>query len=490
MKKYLISLLLLSGMVLSGCTDFLEVVPESSYSVNGAYQTENDFVQAIAGVYSVQQTLYQSALSWFYGINGVSDDRRSSTYLYGLDNFTADGSNSFNLSQYQIFWRIIQQSNLIIEKINGVEFTDEALKGYIKGEACILRAFAYWNLAWQWGGMPLIDRSLTVEETKTIARSTREETLAFAAADYKQAAELLPVEWTGANIGRATKYAAKGMLARLYLFQSNFSEAKPLLSDIISSNKYAMEPLYINCFTDSHDNGTERVWEVQFTGGQLGEGQTYSTGCFPQAFNDKAILPFQGVNTDQRASDTLYNCFDPADLRRNLSIKKGYLTTTGIVDRVTNIIVKFAHFDKYTPQISSDWANNLPILRYTDVKMMYAEGLNEEGYVANGQAFTILNEVRARAGLPAVTATDLPDQATFREAIRKERRLEFAFEGLRWYDLLRWGIAKEVMNEFLALPSEGGGRYSMKDHQKIFPIPNEELSRYGDETIMWQNPEY
>ncbi len=150
---------------------------------------------------------------------------------------------------------------------------------------------------------------------------------------------------------------------------------------------------------------------------------------------------------------------------------------------------KYSYYT-YVPKTQQDWANNLPILRYTDVKMMYAEVLNEEGYKAGGEAFAILNEVRKRAGLPAKTATDLPTQEAFRRALREERRVEFAFEGLRWLDLIRWGIVMETMNEFLAAPLQGGGRFSMKEYQKIFAIPFEEINRYNDESVLAQNPGY
>ena len=117
--------------------------------------------------------------------------------------------------------------------------------------------------------------------------------------------------------------------------------------------------------------------------------------------------------------------------------------------------------------------------------------MNEEGYAANGEAFRILNEVRGRAGLPALTSATVPDQDAFRKAIMQERRVEFAFEGLRWNDLVRWGIAQEVINKHFLDEDEGGGRYSMDgEYREIFAIPFDELSRYNNKNIMWQNPGY
>ncbi|GAI51024.1 unnamed protein product, partial [marine sediment metagenome] len=174
------------------------------------------------------------------------------------------------------------------------------------------------------------------------------------------------------------------------------TEAQPLLNTIIASGKYTMATNYVDCFLDSYDNGPERVWEVQFTGGQLGEGNMFITGELPEGFNDPTVSPFTGYSTALNVTKNLYYSYEPGDIRFNLSILKGWVNT-GVVDTVSQFIIKYHHWDTYTPKDQRDWANNLPILRYTDVLMMNAEALNELGYVANGTAFSILNSVRARA---------------------------------------------------------------------------------------------
>ena len=121
---------------------------------------------------------------------------------------------------------------------------------------------------------------------------------------------------------------------------------------------------------------------------------------------------------------------------------------------------------------------------------MYAEALNEEGYSPNGDAFRIINEVRARAGLTPLDPAIVNDKEKFREAVKRERRVEFCWEGLRWLDLVRWGDAVNVMNEHFLHPDEGGGRYHMEPHQVLFQIPFDQLSRYNNPDILWQNPGY
>jgi hypothetical protein len=489
LKTYL-AIIVLVSILLGGCSDYLKLAPESELSLDGAYKTQSDFEQAIAGVYGQQQQLYRSNSSYFYGINTRADETQmSSGYVFGLDNCTDDSNNSWTYSQWNIYWKIIGRCNIILDKINEGTFNDATLKNSITGEAYLLRAFSYWSLAYQFGGMPLISKTLGVSEVKAIPRASSEETFKFAEKDYKDAIGMLPESWTGSNIGRGTKYAAMGMLARMYMFQSNYTAAQPLLASVIASKKYTMETKYLNCFLDSKDNGPERVWEVQFTGGQLGEGNSFITGLLPEAFKDTKIMPFAGFSTALYVADSLYNDYEKGDLRRDISILKGW-TNGGTKDTVSKFIIKYTHFDSYVPKDQSDWANNLPILRYTDVLMLNAEALNELSYIANGEAFNILNTVRARAGLKAFTSADLPDKIAFKNAIIKERRVEFAFEGLRWMDLIRWGLATSMKNLQFAQKQQGSGRYKMEDFRKIFPIPFDELSRYNDVAIMPQNAGY
>jgi hypothetical protein len=223
-------------------------------------------------------------------------------------------------------------------------------------------------------------------------------------------------------------------------------------------------------------------------GGQLGEGEQFTSGLMPSALTDP-IQPFSGNSTVPVVSAEMISAYEAGDSRKDASIVTG-LKWSGLVDNTNYFIRKYHYADVYTPKTQSDWGVNLPILRYTDVKLMYAEVLNEEAYSATGEAFNIINQVRARAKLAPLTSTTTPDKTAFRNAIIKERRVEFAFEGIRWMDIIRWGIAENVMNAKLSKPVQDGGKYIMKSHQILFPIPFDELNRYQDDKVMWQNPGY
>jgi tetratricopeptide (TPR) repeat protein len=476
----------------TACEDFLTEIPLDTYSVEGKYKSQDDFVQAIAGVYSRNQRLYNDHAGWFSRVVLRSDDSRTGgDYTYGFTEFTENSVDvSFLNTGWKELYKIISFSNTILDKIDAGNFTDAKLKEYIKGEAYMFRGYAYWTLGWQFGGVPLYDKPVTTEEVMQIKRSTQAETFDFAIADYKRAIDLLPEAWTGNNIGRVTKYAAGGMLGRLYMFRGEFSQAKLYLDAVIQSGKYAKAVNYRDCFSDDHDNDPERVWSVQFMGGQSDEGQSYSSSMLPQGVtNPNLYMPCAGYNTAVRVSENMLAAYETGDSRKDITTVTD-LIISGLVDTVSYWCIKYTYDIAYTPKVQGDWANDVNILRYTDVEMMYAEALNEEGYNPGGDAFRIVNEVRARAGLAPLNPALVSDKDKFREAIKQERRVEFCWEGLRWLDLVRWGDAVRVMNEHFLHPDEGGGRNHMEPHQTIFAIPFDQLSRYNDTSVMWQNPGY
>lgn len=496
MKQISIIVWLSLSLVLGACNAFLDITPQSDYTVEEGYKKESDFEQAISAVYGKQQLLYNTNSCWFMYINHRSDDSRNAN---NVGRFVDSPNESIWTTAWKTYWSMIDRCNLILDKIDQAEFTNEDRREFIKGEAYILRGYAYWSLGWQWGGVPLITTTTPLAEIRKTPRATQAATLGQAISDYKEAVRLLPEEWGANDMGRATRYAAAGMLGRLYMFQGNFEDARTYLKMVIDQEpaRYKMEAKYEDCFIDSKDNGKERVWEVQFIGGQIGEGTSFITGFIPEKLtlpNTAYVAPFTGYSGNMRASENLWEAYETSpktDLRKALSVVTN-VRINGTYDTQSKLVYKYCKWDTYTPKEKADWANNLPILRYTDVKMMYAEALNELGYTAdiNSEPFKILNEVRARAGLDALSPAELYDKDTFRDALIRERRVEFAFEGLRWCDLIRWGTAVSTMNEHFRHRDEGSGQYTVQDYQLLLPIPFAEMAAYNDVSIMWQNEGY
>jgi hypothetical protein len=493
-KNILTGMFVVTLMTFSACDDYLDLSPISSYNAGSFYKTQKDFELAAIGIYDDLQQLASGgdAQGFPAALESRSDNVKAyqaNQYDQGyaiVSSFTDNSSTVNILFIWNRFFNMIDRCNAVIGKIDEGIFSDEARRSNLKGEAYFFRGYAYFHLAWMYGGVPIIDRQMKVDEIKQTMRSTQEATLTFAASDLIQAAELLPDAWPAHELGKVTQYAAKGILARLYMFQKRYADAKPLLQEIISSGKYIMATNYEDCFIDAYDNSPEHVFQVQYKSGNLGEGNAYVTWGVPENLRSAAFPG--GGSRGCILSEDLYNAFEATDMRRDFSILKGWTNGAGQIDNNTLHLIKFAH--GAIPAVKTDWEVNLPILRYTDVKMMYAEILNEEGYSPNGESFDILNEVRSRAGLAPVTSAEVPTQEAFREAILLERRLEFAGEFLRWFDLLRTDKAMSVMNNFFARADEQSGRYKMNEHQKIFAIPQDELNINPDTEYLWQNPGY
>lgn len=474
---------ILSG--LTSCKKFLEKSPISSYSVTGSYKTQPDFELAINGAYrnlggiSFWRTIFTESRSDNVMARQIGSENQTFAIL---STFTETPATGDLLSLWTSYWSLISQSNLILEKIGTASFDDENMRNFIQGEAYFLRGFAYFDLAWMWGGMPLVDHSVTPSELSKIKRSTQSETLEFAKKDLLKAAELLPEAWPGKYLGKATKYAAEGYLARLYMFNSEFANAIPVLEDIIQSGKYQMADVYSDIFSEAFDNSKEHIFEVQFTSDATGISfglPQYLIGPYKNQYFPNGSSP--GIFI----SDNLYNSFSDNDLRRDFSLIRGMYSTAGIYNESSIYSIKFAH--GITLANVRSYGLNMPLLRYTDVLLMYAESLNEVNSNSATKIFEIINEVRNRAGLDPITTPNLTKEE-IRDIISKERRLEFTFEGVRWFDLIRTKKVSDVMSAFLALPGEGGGQFKMDEYQKLFPIPQSEININPDPAYMWQNP--
>lgn len=487
-----IVLVLCVAASLTGCEDFLTENPESTYTTETFYTSQTDFEYAIAAVYAEQQDLYDGQYGLLRMNNTRSDDTDCddfNTYSDGYATFTDNAAVQATREIYASLYVMINRSNSILMRIDGVEFTNPTLKNYIKGEALALRGWAYHTLGMLFGGVPLIvDVELTAAETRQVGRSSQEETFAQAVDDYQQAYELLPAAWETDKAGRVTKYAAKAMEGRLCMFRKEYTAAKEALSKVIQSGLYAMANTYDKCFHSAYENQplNDRVWEIQYIGGQLGEGQEFSE----ISLQEDTSSPWnfvRGSSAALNASSDLIADIEEGDLRQEFAMVNNLSIKGSIDDRY--FFIKFNHTD-YTPQSTTDWDVNLPIIRYTDVVMMYAEAVNElEGPTT--EAVAIINQVRGRAGLAHLTAAQTASKDALRTAIKHERRIEFAYEGLRWNDLIRWNDGVTVMNKFFQASDEGNGQYKVEGEWRyIYAIPQEEITRYGDTTKMWQNPEY
>lgn len=488
-NKIFIFIIIGISIFCNSCDDFLDKDPISSFNTGNFYDSENGVLLAVNGAYTQFQSIYNSYLPQI--VEARSDNHGTGLTVYDytlISQCKDDPSTEILWTAWKGYYKAVTACNYVLDKIDGVEFTNESLKGYSKGEVRFLRALAYYDLFRLWGGVPIIDRVVTDEEAGKIPRATNDEMYAFIISELVQASNELPATWSNKNdLGRATKYAAKGIQARVYMAKKEWLSASTLLKEILNSGIYNRFTNWADIWNDKNDNGKEFVFEIQYLSGNKGEGNNYPDLVIPKDAGLTAV-PYGGNNGQMYASTDIYNAYGANDIRRDLTVKKGYITKGGSLNTGTIWVNKFCH-GSVTAQ--GDWEINWPVLRISDVYLMYAEALNEIGYTANGEALEILNWNRNRAGLSSLTSVDLPNQDLFRLAIEKERRLEFAFENIRWFDLVRMNRALNVINAFLTADTYPNvNNYKLENYQLIFAIPQEELYRNPNTEFMWQNAGY
>ncbi len=484
-KQSFIALVLL--LVAGSCEQYLTKNPISNYNTGNFYKTQTDFELAINGVYvNLRGVVYNKAIL----MESRSDNTKvrqigSENQLFALlSTFAETPATAGIIGYWTHYWSIINQSNLILEKIDDAAFDTEHLRNQIKGEAYFLRGFAYFELGWLWGGVPIVQKQATPQELAAIRRSTQTETLQFAEDNFLKAVELLPEKWEAKYLGKATRYAAKGYLARLYMFRSEFAKAEPHLADIVSSGYYGLFDTFAGAFDEVNDNGKEHLFQVQYQSGVGGHGLGVPLNMFGQYRHEN--FP-NGAGPGLFVSTDLFDVFESGDTRRDYSIVKNLYTLSGVFNSTDMMPIKFAHGLNQNNFFT--YGLNFPLLRYSDVLLMYAEVLNETDQQGNENIGKGINLVRARGSLSPVSVTGL-SKVEIRKIIMHERRVELAFEGLRWFDLLRTKTAKDVMGKFLTSPENASLNVQMGEYRTLLPIPQEEININPNRDYMWQNPGY
>ena len=388
--------------------------------------------------------------------NVLDNDPSSNAGLrYNIDRFIEPTTNSILRDTWGSLYTGINRCNLILDKIDAVPM-DATLKARYKGEAQFIRALSYFNLVRLWGNVPLVLTAGSTTEARSFVRNEVAEVYTAIEKDLTAASTGLPATYTGTDIGRATSGAAKGLLGKVYVTEKKYALAVPVLKELVDGTTYRLLPNIADVFLVTNKNNAEILFAVKFKkGGTLGEGHG----------------SWFGTNIGDNIEPSLRAAYPTGDKRLPLTVQIPVPTSVNVVPR------------KYYDELSStsDVGNDFPVLRYADVLLLYAEAVNEVGYQANGEAFTVLNRVRTRAGVPTYTAAQLPTKDDFRTTIIKERRLELALESDRWFDLIRTGTAVD------AIKATG---ITMPAYRVVYPIPQSEIDVYNNKTTFPQNTGY
>lgn len=476
MKKILAIFTLIASLTFTSCEDFLNEEVRGQQNLDTYFQSAEDAESFITGCYQA------ITFGGWWNINTVwllsemcSDDgwmgntTQSQSDYISLAHYQGTGQSNGAISNFwQYRYKGILRCNVAVERIGDSPISDEAMKNRLVAEARFLRGYFYFELVRNFGGVPLVTSFLMPEEIEGITRASAEEVYKFIEDDLKAAAAVLPQrsEYADADMGRATRGAALGLLGKVYLYQEKWQEAHDVLEDVISENEYRLLDNFGDVWSVNHNNSEESLFEVQYmydgtyslggsltiiTGARNGPGDGWSwgqpTANLEQAYidaGDTERLRWTIIKTGctEIAGENNFDAF--VDNSKDMANYQTYVDRYGwdpncyIIDpaqhKSARIVRKyFVPMDKRPEVYNTD---KIPldhrILRYADVLLMYAEACNELGDDATAR--THLNAVRNRVNLPAVTAGG----SALRNAIRLERRLELAWEQNRLYDIRRW----------------------------------------------------
>lgn len=474
--KYNLIAIALLGFSFSSCSDFLEQNPQTDLSENDFYKTADDILSAVNGVYSSLQEgdIYGN---WYVFGEIPSDNTRnqlsgSVTTQNEFDQFYIDTQNSMIANFWKAAYKVINRTNTVLGRIDGIEINTELANRY-KQECKFIRALMYFNLVRVYGDVPLVLKEISISESYDILREPKENVYNQIIADLKEAQDL-PVSYSTAEDGRATQGAAKALLANVYMTLHKYAEAETILAEIINSGRYSLLENtpgslnidgYKNVFSPVNHNSKEGIFEIQFLKGGYGEGSNYANNFAPENSGTN-VVAVGGTGGNNIPEMDIYNAYEEGDLRRDFSMSLGYYD-----NRKNNEWVESRYVCKFmdVPYQNNDASNNYPVIRYADVILMYAEALNQNGKTA--EACKYLNMTRRRGFGYQTTETspvDLQttDKAQFALMVEQERRVELAFENHRWFDLIRTGRAVEVMR------SKG---FSLNETNLICPIPQKQI---------------
>ncbi|MEI6946743.1 RagB/SusD family nutrient uptake outer membrane protein [Paraflavisolibacter sp. H34] len=446
-KKKLLVILAAACMAVSCKKSFLELAPVSNANVNAVFKTRSDFDLAVNAAYSTLYTIYAPKGAMSFTGELMSDNATVSTLAIS-GSFTIVDQQAFrdysitsaNTGVYQ-FWvdhyTSLYQVNIVLDKIAGASL-DEAYKKQVVAEMKFLRALYYFNLVQLFGDVPLVTTPIVGEEAYAMKRSPKADVYKLITDDLKAAAADLTEPGSEPAKGRASKGAAKTLLGKVYLTMGDKAAAAQVLKEVYDAyngTKYDLLPSFSSLWgnTTAHKNTKESIFEIQYLGGAANPYSTYWSAFAP--FENFAITKYGGGMN--MVTDDLYNEYEATDSRRDASFFTGYTKGT------TFVPIKFNKkwVDQTAPLDGSVEAsnNNFMILRYADVLLLLTEATGDPQY---------MNKVRARAGVPLYGTPNYPSAKypTIELAVEHERRMEFALEFHRWFDLKRTGRAVPVLS--------------------------------------------
>lgn len=488
----------ISALTIStGCKKFLEQPVTGILSEDEFYKTDADAMQATTGVYDMMQTDYNTVWGSLYMVKLMMSDESNAggsgpgdqPGYQDLDQFKHDSQNDEVYWTWRMCYYTIYRANKVIAKVT----QDNDLRKRLVAEAKALRAYNYLDLVSLWGDVPLVLNDIAPADYTKTPRVAKATVYAQIVKDLQEAIAVLPNKsaYSTGDKFRASKGMAQALLGKAYLYQEKWPEAAAQFDLVIKSNEYGLEPSIAKVFSKAGEFGLESLFELSYD-----SGQSYDWGNFPWGGRPESNIHIQlmGPRSDyytKAPNDSLlagwgFNC-------PKKKMYDAYVAAGDVVRRTTTVMSeaelkaaggnwsaptayeyegyfqrKYGSFSSQTSSAGSaipelNYGTNWRLIRFADVLLMAAEAYYRAGN--EPQARTYLTTVRNRSGLGTVTATG----AALFNVIVSERQLELAFEGFRFIDLVRWGLADQELSPL-------GFK---KGKNELLPIPNQDVITAG-----------
>lgn len=518
-------LILICGIsLMAGCKrGLLDTYPKDKLSSATFWANREDVVNAVNAIYRFLPGTGE--LSWDM-LSDIATTNSNAATTSNIEKGTTHANMDFFQDLWNTGYKAIRASNYFLENIDQVQerdpsLTDE-LRDRLKGEARFLRAYFYVRLVMLFGDVPLVTRTLNIEEAAVLERTPTEQVWDFVDEELTAIADMLPPNYTGNDIGRVTQGAAMALQARAMLYAGRWQRAADAAKAVIDLNRYHIYPEFSKLFTYGAENNTEVIFDRQYAKDIASTEFFYSYG--PRGMNgDVGLCPtrtladaFETINGLSIHDDPAFNPENPyanrdPRLRYTLFIpafsdavpgdvlfnNRAYdpRPGSGTADEVevdyrrtkTGYgMKKYINVEDLNDPRNS--GTNFILIRYADVLLTYVEAKTELNQLDN-TVFTALNEVRQRqdVNLPPVLAPKTQPQ--MREIVRHERMVELALEGLRFFDIRRWKTAEDLMQgpipgmtyirkgqtEVDTLVYTGVVRFFDEERDYLFPIPQQEV---------------
>jgi hypothetical protein len=471
-KLFKYCLLLVLAPVFSNCSDFLDRAPGDALSPATFWKTEADADLALTGCYRLFASPYRVEEMWYWD---CTSDNQYSYHTHEGYRVIGNGlmaPSGVSITDYFTF-RDIRSCNEYLSSESTIEFSTEAKRAQYRAEIRVLRAMLYFWKVNLYGDYPFSEEVFATIEDALVPRTDKNTILEFVKKELKESADALPAT---AVAGRLTRGAALAFLTRVYLITGDYAGAAGTAQTIINDGLYAIPELtYEESFRKANQYNSEVIFSTEHNkdgqyamwfGAYMANGYGGWSSIVPTHSLAEAYETKNGLTTDEDPT------FDPANpyvnrdprLRATMlypgqaygiyeesgfpSVVKGSGDYATDADNATHTGYNFKKFYSDLSEYDDYWSaeRNFPVLRYAEVLLSYAEAKTELNQIDNS-VYTAINQVRKRAGLPDVDQAKYGTQAKLRELIRRERRVEFAYEGLRRMDIIRWGIANEVLNQ-------------------------------------------